>query len=281
MSLKSKFLISNDHYRSGQTALIVLLIVATALTVGLASSKKVVVDTKIDKDEEMLKQAFNVAESGIENYLSTGNTTYLATDNSSTADVKAVDIGAAPIVSYGGLIAPGKPAVFWLAGHDADKNIVPNVYSGLVDLCASGTSGGVKVYYFYTSGGYKVNRLMYNLGDAGGNEIAKATRANNRAAGHCPAGLTKIDTLDARAASVSPLMIVMVPVISATKLAVASSDGVTNLPKQGEVITSTGTVGVINQQAGAIRTVSQENRYDGGLLEYMLESIEANQGVTN
>ena len=65
----------------GQIALVILVISAIVMTIGLSVSKKTVVETKITTDEEQLKQAFNAAESGIDNYLGTGRKTFTASDS--------------------------------------------------------------------------------------------------------------------------------------------------------------------------------------------------------
>ena len=79
----------------GQVALIVLLISAVALTLGLSASKKAITDTKVDKNEAELKDAFNVAESSIDQYLSDNNKkTYTNNDNSATANVTTQSIGS-------------------------------------------------------------------------------------------------------------------------------------------------------------------------------------------
>lgn len=71
----------------GQIALIVLLVSAITMTIGLSLSRKTVTETKIQTDQELLKQAFNTAESGVDYYLGTGKTEYTAPDEKSKADV--------------------------------------------------------------------------------------------------------------------------------------------------------------------------------------------------
>ncbi|MDD2482862.1 MAG: hypothetical protein PHE71_01085 [Candidatus Shapirobacteria bacterium] len=61
--------IKNNQSNQGQIAIIVLLASAILLTLGMSASRKTVTDTKVDTDEELLKEAFNTAESGINNYL--------------------------------------------------------------------------------------------------------------------------------------------------------------------------------------------------------------------
>lgn len=269
----------------GQAALIVLLITAAALTLGLATSKKVVIDTKIDKDEEMLKQAFNAAESGIEKYLGTGANTYLSTDNRSSANVSTTTIGESTTVTYEGNINVNKPAVFWMAAHNPDKTVdlTNSRFSGTsIDICASSTTGSLRVYYYYKdAAGFKVKRWMYNLSaTAVTNEITNATRrVIPLDPANCPDGLTLVDDMETETSlSIYPIMVVIVPVVTPTKLAVVSD---TPFPAQGELISSRGTVGAVDQQAGASRTINLENRYDGGLLEYMLDNLKSTQEISN
>jgi Tfp pilus assembly protein PilX len=76
-----------DKRESGQVALIVLIVSAVVLTLGLSTSKRTVTENKITTEEGLLKEAFNVAESGIEYYLSTGSTAYTDVGSSGTAYV--------------------------------------------------------------------------------------------------------------------------------------------------------------------------------------------------
>jgi len=60
----------------GQVMLAILLLGTFVMTLGLTISKRTIGEIRIDTDEEMLKDAFNVAESGIDYFLKTENGNY-------------------------------------------------------------------------------------------------------------------------------------------------------------------------------------------------------------
>lgn len=64
------------NYCQGQVMLAILLLGTFVMTLGLTISKRTIGEIRIDTDEEMLKDAFNVAESGIDYFLKTENGNY-------------------------------------------------------------------------------------------------------------------------------------------------------------------------------------------------------------
>jgi len=239
----------------GQVALIVLLISAVALTLGLSASKKAITDTKVDKNEAELKDAFNVAESGINQYLSigtTGNDAYINNDNSATANVTTKTIGSGITISSDGVVLDGQNSLFWLISHNLDGSICTSsctTYSGTdIKIDVGSFNQGLKVDYFYLNGTYSVKRYVYNFG--GSSVINNATSATSNITIPIGAG--------------TPLLISITPIGGNTNLTL--SGGV--FPIQGEEITAVGQVG-----SGVKTQVKTVNKYD--IPDFFIEPVSA------
>ena len=161
--------IKNKKQNQGQIAIIVLLASAIILTLGLSASKKAIIDTKVDTDEQLLKEAFNAAESGINNYLNDGNLIY-ETGGGGRANVSSVAIGGDNVLESEGLILKNKSQFFWLVNHNDDGSIGTNYYgSSSISLTVDDDfDGSIKINYFYKSGSeYKVSHIGYNFTSPG------------------------------------------------------------------------------------------------------------------
>jgi len=210
-----------NKQNKGQVAIVVLLASAILLTLGISASKQTVTDTKIETDEEALKEAFNTAESGINNYLNIGSNTYTA--EGSGAEVVSTAIGGSNSIASEGQLASNSNQLFWLVNHD-NGDIGATYYSGPnVDLSfETGYAGALKIDYFYIEGGvYKVQRLGYNCN--GGTVVN----------GFTPTGGSSI-TITLLG---NPLLISVTPIGQSTSLTLSGSS---NFPQQGEELTSTG-----------------------------------------
>jgi len=242
--------------QNGQVVLMVLLVSALMLTVGLSVSKNTVTETKIDTDENLLKQAFNTAESGVEYYLATGNKQYSETDSSAT--VTAVSIGGGDEIDSGGVVTSGSPFLFWLVNHEADKTIGTERFTGVIDqICTdSNFTGGLKVDLFTLIGGnYAVTRLGFNMNGGGSGVIDF-----DQISGNCT-GPINVN---------SGMLLVVTPIGGNTKVTVS---GNTVFPSQGEEITSVG------QMNGGVNTkITVLNRYNE-VPPFMLESVTSGDSV--
>lgn len=210
----------------GQIAIIVLLASAIILTLGLSSSKKTITDTKVDTDEELLKEAFNTAESGINNYLNTTNTNYDA-GNGSNAVVTRTDIGGNNVKSLSseGLILANASQFFWLVNHNPNGSIGSTHYSGDITLAVDNNfNGSLKVDYFYidAANAYKVQRLLCNYGSSNIITNPSASCSTLTVAGK------------------RPLLVIITPLGASTKVTVS---GANDFPLQGEQLTSVGVTG--------------------------------------
>ena len=265
--------------KKGQIALIVLVVSAVVLTVGMSLSKKTVVETKITTDEELLKQAFNAAESGIDYYLGTGKTDFTAPDSKSGAKVSVNKIGGSSnIINLGGLTLQNHNNFTWMIAHKDDGSLdftAPDM-SGFTDLtiCVNnGFSGSLKVDYFYLETAvYKVYRTGFNVG---ANNTVTGFSNVSPANDTCPSisGM-KVVPVGSIPLSGKPLLLVVRPIADDTKVAVAVT-GV-NFPSQGSEISSKGESGDV--AGGAVnRVVNVVNQYQ--VPSFMLEAVTSSGNV--
>lgn len=266
----------------GQVALVMLLVSAVVMTIGLSVSKRSTVETKVDTDEQLLKQAFNAAEGGIEYYLRTGETTYTATDNNSSAVINPTNIGGGTTINFEEFTANNDTVFYWLVGHNTDGTInYGSAYAGSeVNVCVNNTfTGSLKIDYFYrTAGGvYEVWRGGNNFGGTTVNGYTDSTGvANNSCTG--VTGYKQIN-LPVTLAPNTPLLVAVKPIFSGTRL-IATGNG--NFPIQGVNISATGRAGAVGSGAAAStntsgREIRISSRYE--VPGFMLETITAGNSV--
>jgi hypothetical protein len=250
-----------DKTIKGQIALVVLVISVVVMTLGLSMSKIAKVDTKIDSDEEALKKAFNAAESAIDYYQGTGQTSYNP-DDRTKALVEVNNLGGGQELILDAFSPAAKTEYFWLCGHDSDGNIDDSsFYSGSgLDVCVdAGFSGALKIDYFYKEGAaYQVKRMGINLGGA---ETVSGFSDQSVDADNC----VDVSSL----LSGTPLLLSVTPLSSGTNLRLK---GNANFPSQGEEIRAVGTVDdAVNQK------VRVSKRFY--IPEFMLDGITAGGNV--
>jgi hypothetical protein len=234
----------NREKMSGQVVLMVLLASALILTLGLSASKQTTVETKIETDQELLKKAFNAAESGIEYYLGTGETNY----SDGLANLSVANVGGSDSLSFGNMTLDGNLDYFWLVGHKNDGSLDINYYSGSspnIKVCAiSGSPTSFKLSYYYKDGSGKYQVENVNETVSGGC-VTKSLTGNS-------------------------LLLSVMPIGDDAKIEIS---GTGNFPSQGEEIRSTGIVEGVNN------TVTVINKYV--VLDVLLEAVSSGGDVTN
>lgn len=251
-------IIKMKEKQKGQVVLMVLLVSALMLTIGLSVSKNTITETKIDTDEDLLKQAFNTAESGVEYYLATGNTQYSETNSNAT--ITAVSIGNEVEINSGGVVLSNEPFLFWLVKHTDKRTVSTEVtdrFTGNINqICVDSTfTGGIKIDLFTKVGtAYYVNRLGYNMN--GGSSV----NGFSKISGNCT-GVINVS---------GGMLLAVTPINGSTKVTV---NGNTNFPSQGEEITSVG-----QMNSGVNTKITVLNRYNE-VPPFMLESITAGDSV--
>lgn len=248
--MKTVSFIKQNH---GQVAIIVLLISAVLLTMGLSAAKTTVTDVKTDADEELLKSAFNTAESGINNYLkSDGSSTSYSDGAGGNANVSTTDIGGGSTLSSDGVIESNNNQLFWLVNHDTTGNIGNAYATGTVNISVeSAFAGALKIDYFYLeSGVYKIKRFGCNYSSS--NPIVDGFSST---------------TTSCQSITLTPnaLLLSITPIGGNTKISIS---GASNFPVQGQIITSVGTVN------SNIKT-QVKTRYVYKVPLFMFESITA------
>lgn len=254
--------------QKGQVAVIVLLISAVMLTMGLSFSKRTVVDTKIDTNEEQLRKAFNAAESGISYYLGTRRTDYVAPDGLSSADVTVNDISAGGnTINFDEFLPVENADFYWLVDHLVDGSLGSHYYGGdSVDVCGIGFTGSLKVDYFYRNGlNYGVNRYGFNFS-------RNVIRVENFADAN--PGCVTINTPN------DPLLIVIRPIFNGGRFYIDGDTGFT-FPSQGFDINSLGKAGGasadVEAQMQVNRRLSVRWRYQ--LPDFLLSAVTAEGSV--
>ena len=241
----------NIKQEKGQVVLMVLLASALVLTLGLSASRQATVETKIDTDQELLKKAFNTAESGIEYYLGTGGTSYNTGTNGESASLSVKPVGDSETLSFGNVTLDGGIDYFWLVKHNDDGSLSSEYYStptnpNSLNICTvDGVNATFKINYFYKSGAeYKVQQLT-------------VTTVNG-----C------ISNFDLTAGN--SLLLSIMPIGSSVKIKLT---GPVKFPQQGEEISSVGKVEGVNN------TVTVLNKYF--VPTFLLDAVTSGGDVTS
>ena len=110
---------------SGQTLLVVVLVISVSLIVVMSVVARTLTDVKITGKEEESLRAFSAAEAGVEKALIAGSQSLTALDNNAsfTADVLSIFQGTDQFVSPLTYLS-GESATVWFVNHDASGNLV-------------------------------------------------------------------------------------------------------------------------------------------------------------
>jgi len=257
----------------GQVVLIVLLISAVVMTIGMSMSKKTVLETKINTDDELLKKAFNAAESGLEMFELTGETTYETEDKTSMATISTNDMGGDTDYVMPEVTLANNAAYFWLVSHTINGDIGATYYNGgTIKLCAAeGFSGGVKIDFFYkdvADDSYQIERWGFNMGSGG----ASVDGFTDCSAEICSNNNLCIDNI---ATGSKPILMVFTPIGSSTRFTI---NGMNFFPLQGQEIVSMGQSGDL-ETLPINRQVTVKNIYS--IPSFMLEAITAGGDISN
>lgn len=242
--------------RNGQALLIIVLVMAVALTVGLAVISRSVTDIRISSQEEESARVFSAAEAGIENALKIGATQGDFGDIH--YDVEETAMGAGTEFVFPNQIEVGDTQTVWLVNHDADGNFMETAgytASGL-NVCWEDTDPetALEVSIFYKDAGiYKIARGAY--------DAETASRANSFSLpddGSC-AGLNRKKELkwsDDFGISLDGntflLFLRLKPLYNKAKIGIVAGAGGT-LPSQGTCFESSATL----ETSGVTRRVRQ------------------------
>ena len=124
----------NLRNQRGQALLIVVLVMAVALTIGLAVVSRSITDIKISRQEEESARVFSVAEAGIEEALKLGSGTS-GTISEISYTVSETGQGGGREFVFPATINAGDTQTVWLVGHDNGNLTETGRYTGnTIDL---------------------------------------------------------------------------------------------------------------------------------------------------
>lgn len=111
------------EYQRGQILLIVVLVMVTALTIGLSAAARTITNTRTSQDAENSEKAFSAAEAGIEQAL-TNNNNITGTFNNSTKYTTTVTTlsGTAIYLNNGAAILKDDSIDLWLSNYPGYTN---------------------------------------------------------------------------------------------------------------------------------------------------------------
>lgn len=248
---KRKTILASSKTSSGQVALVILTVMAIALTWALSMGKRSAIDLETSRQSQESTQAFSAAEAGIEEALrviregedvSTINTSSMAGDlGVDQIAVSSATVGGGSQFQYPQYFKPGETVIVWLRDHFPDGSIDENNgYDGTrINICWQ-TGSALEVIYFHGSlGNYGIRRYAFDDDVDRRNSTGGANDGNhfssNVGSGCTGLGLsTEIDLT-----SGTPLFLVLRPFYQQTKIGVV---GTTDLPVQGYEIISSGEI---------------------------------------
>ncbi|MFA6602538.1 MAG: hypothetical protein WCT01_01920 [Candidatus Shapirobacteria bacterium] len=268
-----------NKHQTGQVSLLVLLVAAVITTLGLSVSQKTVLETKIDTDEEALKQAFSSAESGIEYYLGSGATTtdgkltYTSPDGKSQAKVEVTPLGTTSEIDFGSPVLAGDYEYYWMAPHNPDGslNMTSGSYEGSqIKLCLS--SGSLAEVVLLYQDGTEVSSLrrVVNFSDNVVNGVNSTSKVD--------CGADWMGVMVDFGATGTKILVAVSPLGASTNMKIQSETGF-SFPSQGSQITAVGEAGNISETGGdPVRSkVAVQDRYK--LLPFLLNPISAKDQV--
>lgn len=240
--------------QKGQALLIIVLIMVVALTVGLSVVARTITNLRTSNEQANSQKALSAAEAGIEQALKnnanvggsfSGTTTYTTT----VADV----VGTSIAVNGGELVVKDDGVYVWLtsAGNNYNTLFTPpywngtlSVYWGLPsDVCsADPTKNTAAAMEIAVISGTRVNPVMKRYA------YDPCNRSNGFTSVSASTNIVDGKTYNYRVdiPVTNGLLARIIPVYASTKAAV--SGGNTALPKQGSVVSSTGTSDTIQRK---------------------------------
>lgn len=266
--------------QTGQVALIILTVMAIALTLGLSLSQRVITDLEITQEEEKSAQAFSAAEGGVEEALrildqggdvdSELDTVQIAKDlGVDSVDIETTAVGGQTEFTYPLPVSPGDSAFIWLRDHDENGNLLldQGYGGGSINICWQ-NQAAVEIIYFYDSGGYNISRFAYNS-----NSTSSIANGFSDPTGTECAGLDTSASINL--GGYTPLFLVVRPFYSETEIGFSGSEA---FPVQGNEITSTGEV-VRSEEEVISRRIKAYQSWEIPS-EFFFHSVFANTGVT-
>jgi Tfp pilus assembly protein PilX len=240
-----------DFYpQDGQALLLVVLVMVISLTVGLSAVTRSITNVRTSTQDENSQRAFSAAEAGIQQELSTGNSTSDISFNTNQTNVKANIStqylqGSQVLVNNGDAVPDDQGADVWLVSHDSSGKPLYNtvrsealtIYWGsnstacsnaaieVVLLSGSSVNAAVSNHYVYDPCTSRGNNLTNLNGSALSTPFSIGSQTFYYSLAIPPVA--------------NGFLMRVIPLYSSTPIGVTGS----NLPQQGTKITSTGSAG--------------------------------------
>ncbi len=118
----------------GQAVLIVVLVMAIALTIGLAIVSRSITDVTVSRQEEESARAFSAAEAGIERIIAQnlfeGSGSMTLNGQQIEYNVSSTQVGGNGVteILFPQQLESGEIQSIWLVGHDSDGQLDPSTY---------------------------------------------------------------------------------------------------------------------------------------------------------
>lgn len=257
------------HKEEGQVLLIVVLVMVVALTVSLALVSRSITNLHNTGNEANSERAFSAAEAGIEQALklpSTGNNVISGQvlDLSTNTTIKEVDVTSITDTGNGVLLNDGYPVFqddgtdVWLSTYSSDPTqLFKDSYSGNMTIYWGDNSGNCSnaaleiVVMSGTRNSPTLTKYAVDPCNTRNNNFQAATSLASTGGKTMTNGDVSETFWYATTFSNSisnGLLIRIIPLYTSASIGVQPTSGSSVLPAQGEVITSIGTAGPVNQQ---------------------------------
>lgn len=233
--------------RKGQALVVILLVLAVALTVGLAVVSRSVTEIGISTTQKESAQALAAAEAGIEQALA-GNV-------SLPIGVTSVPVGGNTEVEIPEPLVAGESVTIFLAGHNANGDLDTTVqYTGTdLGLCwgQGDVNPAVEVTVYYKSGAnYLVTRTT---ADPNINRAAQNNFSSTDGGASCPTGRT-YQHYKKISMPAGTLLMMRVRVLYNQDIAqYLAVKGTSAIPVQGQDITAVGSEGQTSRKVNVFQ----------------------------
>lgn len=236
----------NNLPKSGQALLIILLIMAVALTIGLSVISRSITDIRISQQTEEAARAYSAAEAGIEEALITGtsNLNPVPFETGATYQTAVAGFGEGTQFVFPQELAVNEIYTLYLATYTPANNPpfgTPYYTANNINLCWDGDNAAVEVSLYYDAAGYKVARWAVDP------QTGRSPGFDSPDIGGC-AGLAHKKTLNFPAGT---RLFLRIRVFYENAGVGFTTDGI--LPSQGNKIESTGTAGQATRKVEVVR----------------------------
>jgi Tfp pilus assembly protein PilX len=239
-----------QEYQRGQILLIVVLVMVTALTIGLSVAARTITNTRTSQEAENSEKAFSAAEAGIEQSLTnSNNVTGSFTNNTSYKTTVTTISGTQISLNNGSAVLTDDSQDLWLStypGYTSPWSGNITFYWGQpTDTCsnaeAAGTLSAVEIIVL---SGTKANPQVTRYA-----EDPCSQRSLSNKFEYITSGGGTVDgktySYKKTIAVTSGLLVRVIPLYGSTAMGVTGCDGAnancSALPSQGTLITSIGT----------------------------------------